>query len=161
MVLPLRPIAERRWKMTKAEDLRIGDLVKVNEVSCMVPKGTMCKVVAIDSEKSFEELNLKGCATLIELEVNHCSISFGVWCKFISPIPLTPEILEKNGFEMREDAVVYAKTRLGLKPLGDGKGYQVGLGSLRFLFVKVRVIKYVHELQHILWALGLDANLKI
>ena len=62
---------------------------------------------------------------------------------------------------MREDTVVYAKNRLGLKPLGDGKGYQVGLGSLRFLFVKVRVIKYVHELQHILWVLGEDANLKI
>lgn len=147
--------------MIKAEDLRIGDLVIVNEVGCMVPKGTMCKVVAIDSEKSFEEMNLKGCATLEELEVNHCNISFGVWCKYISPIPLTPEILEKNGFKMREDTVVYAKNRLGLKPLGDGKGYQVGLGSLRFLFVKVRVIKYVHELQHILWALGLDANLKI
>lgn len=43
----------------------------------------------------------------------------------------------------------------------DGKGYQVGLGSLRFLFVKVGIIKYVHELQHILWALGLDANLTI
>lgn len=147
--------------MIKAEDLRIGDLVKVNEVGCMVPKGTMCKVVAIDSEKSFEEMNLKGCATLEELEVNHCNISFGVWCKYISTIPLTPEILEKNGFKMREDTVVYAKNRLGLKPLGDGKGYQVGLGSLRFLFVKVRIIKYVHELQHILWALGLDSNLKI
>lgn len=73
--------------MIKAEDLRIGDLVKVNEVSCMVPKGTMCKVVAIDSEKSFEELNLKGCATLIELEVNHCSISFGVWCKLYPQFP--------------------------------------------------------------------------
>lgn len=147
--------------MIKAEDLRIGDLVKVNEVCCMVPKGTMCKVVAIDSEKSFEEMNLKGCANLIEFEVNHCNISWGVWCKYISPIPLTPEILEKNGFNMREDTVVYAKNRLGLKPLGDGKGYQVGLGSLRFLFIKVRIIKYVHELQHILWALGENANLKI
>lgn len=147
--------------MIKAEDLRIGDLVKVNEVGCMVPKGTMCKVVAIDSEKFFEEMNLKGCATIIELEVNHCNISWGIWCKYISPIPLTPEILEKNGFYMQEDTVVYAKNRLGLKPLGDGKGYQVGLGSLRFLFVKVRIIKYVHELQHILWALDLDANLKI
>nr|DAI38123.1 MAG TPA: hypothetical protein [Caudoviricetes sp.] len=146
--------------MIKAEDLRIGDLVRVNH-DCMFPKGTMCKVVAIDSEKSFEEMNLKGCANLIEFEVNHCNISWGVWCKYISPIPLTPEILEKNGFKMREDTVVYAKNRLGLKPLGDGKGYQVGLGSLRFLFVKVRIIKYVHELQHIIWALDLDANLKI
>lgn len=80
----------------------------------------------------------------------------------IEPIPLTPKILEKNGFEMREDTVVYAKTRLGLKPLGDGKGYQVGLGSLRIFYVKVRIVKYVHELQNILyWIEGDDANLKI
>ncbi|WP_337671566.1 hypothetical protein, partial [Prevotella sp.] len=86
---------------------------------------------------------------------------WGTWCCNIEGIPLTPEILERNGFEMREDTVVYAKNRLALKPLDDEKGYQVGLGSLRLLFVKVRIIKYVHELQHILWALGLDANLKI
>ena len=77
------------------------------------------------------------------------------------PNSLNSRNSRKNGFKMREDTVVYAKNRLGLKPLGDGKGYQVGLGSLRFLFVKVRIIKYVHELQHILWALGLDAELKV
>ena len=54
--------------MIKAEDLRIGDLIKVNEVGCMVPKGTMCKVVAIDSEKSFEEMNLKGVLILLSLK---------------------------------------------------------------------------------------------
>ena len=98
---------------------------------------------------------------LLPIDPKCKQISWYDWCKKISPIPLTPEILEKNGFKMREDTVVYAKNRLGLKPLGDGKGYQVGLGSLRFLFVKVRIIKYVHELQHILWALGLDAELKV
>lgn len=79
----------------------------------------------------------------------------------IEGVPLTPEILEKNGFEMREDTVVYMKNRLALKPLGDEKGYQVGLGSLHLFYVKVKIVKYVHELQHILWALGEDANLKI
>lgn len=29
------------------------------------------------------------------------------------------------------------------------------------LYVKLNVANNVHELQHILWALGLDANLKI
>lgn len=79
----------------------------------------------------------------------------------IEGIHLTPEILEKNGFEMREGTVVYMKNRLSLKPLEDEKGYKVGLGSLRFLYVKVKIVKYVHEFQHILWALGKDANLKI
>lgn len=79
----------------------------------------------------------------------------------IEGIHLTPEILEKNGFEMREGTVVYMKNRLALKPLEDEKGYQVGLGSLRTFYVKVKIVKYVHELQHILWVLGEDANLKI
>lgn len=79
----------------------------------------------------------------------------------IEGILLTSDILEKNGFEMREDTVVYAKKRLSLKPLDDEKSYQVGLGSLHFFYVKVKIVKYVHEFQHILWALGEDANLKI
>lgn len=142
--------------MIKAEDLRIGDLVIVNE-NCSLEQGTIGKVSEVRSTPLYKEnegsIGLK--------PISNDRWPYGVLCRNIDPIPLTPEILEKNGFNMREDTVVYAKNRLGLKPLGDGKGYQVGLGSLRFLFVKVRVIKYVHELQHILWALGLDANLKI
>jgi hypothetical protein len=142
--------------MIKAEDLRIGDLVIVNE-NCSLEQGTIGKVSEVRSTPLYKEnegsIGLK--------PISNDRWPWGVLCRNIDPIPLTPEILEKNGFNMREDTVVYAKNRLGLKPLGDGKGYQVGLGSLRFLFVKVRVIKYVHELQHILWALGLDANLKI
>lgn len=142
--------------MIKAEDLRIGDLVIVNE-NCSLEQGTIGKVSEVRSTPLYKEnegsIGLK--------PISNDRWPWGVLCRNIDPIPLTPEILEKNGFKMREDTVVYAKNRLGLKPLGDGKGYQVGLGSLRFLFVKVRIIKYVHELQHILWALGLDANLKI
>ncbi len=140
--------------MIKAEDLRIGDLVKINE-NCSLKEGVISYITEIRTRGIFEkEDNVK-------LKHFDSDWEFGVWCCNIDPIPLTPEILEKNGFEMREDAVVYAKTRLGLKPLGNNKGYQVGLGSLRFLFVKARVVKYVHELQHILWALGENANLKI
>ena len=142
--------------MIKAEDLRIGDLVIVNE-NCSLEQGTIGKVSEVRSTPLYKEnegsIGLK--------PISNDRWPGGVLCRNIDPIPLTPEILEKNGFNMREDTVVYAKNRLGLKPLGDGKGYQVGLGSLRFLFVKVRIIKYVHELQHIIWALGLDSNLKI
>lgn len=146
--------------MIKAEDLRIGDLVIVSKTGCKIPKGTVCRVTAIETESMlFDDRSVS--VRLIPIDPKCKQISWYDWCKNISPIPLTPEILEKNGFNMREDTVVYAKNRLGLKPLGDGKGYQVGLGSLRFLFVKVRIIKYVHELQNIIWALGEDANLKI
>lgn len=128
--------------MIKAEDLRIGDLVRYGK-----------EVISIQAvHTNYEEGFIKD------------KYNVGYNCDELDPILLTPEILEKNGFEMREGTVVYAKNRLALKPLDEGKGYQVyqvGLGSLRLFYVKVRFVKYVHELQHILWALGKDANLKV
>ena len=144
--------------MIKAEDLRIGDLVRVN-CDCEFPKETVCTVSEIRETKAFK--GIMDIASLISVNGNGTNPS-GVWCSDIEGIPLTPEILERNGFEMREDTVVYAKNRLALKPLDDEKGYQVGLGSLRLFYVKVSVIKYVHELQNILyWIDGENANLTI
>lgn len=145
--------------MIKPEELRIGDYVRVSSDNCMIPKGAVCEVVAIDSERACEDK--KGIADLLQIVREEWEFSHGAWCEGIEGILLTPNILEKNGFEMREDTVVYAKNRLSLKPLEDEKGYQVGLGSLHFFYVKVKIVKYVHEFQHILWALGEDANLKI
>ncbi len=156
--------------MIKAEDLRIGDLVRVSKTGCMIPQDAMCKVVAIDSENFFEEMNLKGCATLIELEVNHCNVSVGMWCKYIDPIPLTPEILEKNGFEVIDPRKCYNK------PIGAQKRFLSRYLSIEYRptewkvfmqydtlidHVLLRSVNYVHELQHILWVLGEDANIKI
>ena len=143
--------------MIKAEDLRIGDLVRVN-CDCEFPKETVCTVSEIREPKAFK--GIMDISSLISVNGNGTNPS-GVWCSDIEGIPLTPEILEKNGFVMRDDTVVFLKGRLALKPLRDGKGYQVGLGSLQVLFAIVRIVKYVHELQHILWALGKDAHLKI
>lgn len=148
--------------MIKAEDLRIGDLVRVRKMkffSFIIPEDVAYKVTQIISKDPLINNRSSVCLFLTNSKQNQTE--YPTTCESLLPIPLTPEILEKNGFKMREDTVVYAKNRLGLKPLGDGKGYQVGLGSLRLLFVNVRVIKYVHELQHILWALGLDAELKV
>ena len=131
----------------------VGNLVKVIGTESVFTDGEICSVESVD--RIYGVASLKG----IDWGVEECG--FLKNSREIDPIPLTPEILERNGFEMREDTVVYAKNRLALKPLDDEKGYQVGLGSLRLFYVKVSVIKYVHELQHILWALGLDANLKI
>ena len=139
--------------MIKVEDLMVGNLVKVIGTESVFTDGEICSVESVD--RIYGVASLKG----IDWGVEECG--FLKNSREIDPIPLTPEILERNGFEMREDTVVYAKNRLALKPLDDEKGYQVGLGSLRLFYVKVSVIKYVHELQHILWALGLDANLKI
>ena len=140
--------------MIKVEDLMVGNLVKVIGTESVFTDGEICSVESVD--RIYGVASLKG----IDWGVEECG--FLKNSREIDPIPLTPEILERNGFEMREDTVVYAKNRLALKPLDDEKGYQVGLGSMRLFYVKVSVIKYVHELQNILyWIDGENANLTI
>lgn len=140
--------------MIKVEDLMVGNLVKVIGTESVFTDGEICSVESVD--RTYGVASLKG----IDWGIEECG--FLKNRREIDPIPLTPEILERNGFEMREDTVVYAKNRLALKPLDDEKGYQVGLGSLRLFYVKVSVIKYVHELQNILyWIDGENANLTI
>ena len=137
--------------MIHQKDLRLGDLVQITVDLPEYKQGDI--FVVIDISEVYIGLRSPSES---DCRPDMCTIRDN-----IEGIRLTPEILEKNGFEMREGTVVYAKYRLSLKPLEDGKGYQVGLGSLRFLYVKVKIVKYVHEFQHILWALGEDANLKI
>ena len=137
--------------MIHQKDLRLGDLVQITVDLPEYKQGDI--FVVIDISEVYIGLRSPS--------ESDCRPDMYTIRDNIEGIRLTPEILEKNGFEMREGTVVYAKYRLSLKPLEDGKGYQVGLGSLRFFYVKVKIVKYVHEFQHILWALGKDANLKI
>lgn len=151
--------------MIKAEDLRIGDLVIVNE-NCSLEQGTIGKVSEVRSTPLYKEnegsIGLK--------PISNDRWPYGVLCRNIDPIPLTPEILEKNG--LKEDVVGNYYT----KPLDNEthpfKRYlAVELKRENWVvFIKycrlhdcalLRKIQHVHELQHILWALGLDANLKI
>lgn len=150
--------------MIKAEDLRIGDLVRVNK-NDSIKNGIIGKVTDIDSLREYKEK--KGAITLNTIEDD--GWYWGVWCCNIEPIPLTPEILEKNGFKVRVSRVYYTKL------IGYANFLQRNIAIERkrndwavFIIYKktpdsvlLRHIQYIQELQHILWALGLDANLKI
>lgn len=80
----------------KAEDLRIGDYVKVSSDNCMIPKGAVCEVVAIDSERVCEDK--KGFADLLQIDREKWDFSHGVWCDDIEGIPVSSEFLRKNGW---------------------------------------------------------------
>ena len=142
--------------MIKAEDLRIGDIVQTNK-DCMFPKDTLCIVTEIHPDRQFNDK--KGVVSLKAVN-DEDDGPWGTWCCNIDGVPITPEILENNGFEMKDDTVVYAKRKVGLKPLPDNKGYQAGIGN-RIFYVKIGDIKYVHELQHILWVLNMETILQI
>lgn len=149
--------------MIKPEDLRIGDLVRVSNDNCMIPKGALCEVVAIDSERACEDK--KGLADLLQTVREEWEFSHGVWCNNIEGIPLTPELLEKNGFKEEQHQ------KEGTSEWYDFYHYDLGInivyevdGNKFAAYLdgkKLREIQYAHELQHILWALGLNAKLKV
>lgn len=140
--------------MIKAEDLRIGDLVIVNE-NCSLEQGTIGKVSEVRSTPLYKEnegsIGLK--------PISNDRWPWGVLCRNIDPIPLTPEILKKNGWE-RDKLVpyIYGQEAHYIEVICTPNSEWV---YVTFKGETIHRIKYVHELQHILWALGLDANLKI
>ena len=146
--------------MIKPEDLRIGDLVKVSH-GCMFPKGTMCVVTDINPLKVFKDK--KGVVSLSAINDDDDG-PWGAWCCNIEGIPLTPELLKKNNFKEEQHQ------KEGTSEWYDFYHYDLGINIVyeveenKFVAYldgkKLREIKHLHELQHILWALGLNAELR-
>ena len=74
----------------------IGDYAQVNREGICINKDTVVRIISIDCSRS--NLKLKGCAYCVSV-VNEDD-NGGVWLKYLDPIPLTPKILEKNGFKV-------------------------------------------------------------
>ena len=129
--------------MIKAENLRIGDIVRVC-YDCEFPEGAVCVVSEMGTLKVCILRKGSTCMT---------------WYSDIEGIPLTPEILEKNGWN--SDVLIPA--------LYTNKTHQLEVEChsyskwryVTFNGMAVNRVKYVHELQHILWVLGMDSNIKI
>ena len=81
----------------------------------------------------------------------------------IVPIPLTPDILEKNGWEIvscRDGEETYKRggTCCFTRLININSFY---LDGARYNTTGQWLIKYVHELQHHLWVLKMNNNIKI
>lgn len=134
--------------MIKAEDLRIGDLVQ--------HESHVLKITGLHNIGSvFTEHRILG-----ENE--------------LTPIPITTEILEKNGwklitYDFNNVCFVHSNYEVcNLKVSSKGECLKVDLDLMpsyericNHTLSLPKNITYVHELQHILWAFGLDANLTI
>ena len=140
--------------MIKAEDLRIGDLVRYGQ-----------QVYTIQA------VNANGAVCFAESDL------LPVECSILDPIPITTEILEKNGWKFKKisfenyyykvlscilDLFVESNERGVLSV-----GYFITIYDTYFKSSHVHMeyctnnINYIHELQHVLWAFGVDANFKI
>ena len=130
----------------EAKDLMIGDLIKTDGISWTENlKDKYCKITFIGQNYIVSRLIDEP-----RKEVYGESNSF-------KPIPLTPEILEKNGWEERPTGYVFYT---------DGKRYD---NSLWYIFDSNTFvvnttefqIKYVHQLQHALRLCGINKNIEL
>lgn len=76
----------------------IGDWVRVNRDGLCIKKDTIVQVRGIDGDDKIEEKGLFGSAHCHPLD--EAQFDGGIWLDYLDPIPITPEILEKNGFKM-------------------------------------------------------------
>lgn len=142
-----------------------GDLVMTNGAPLGTEQDVVYRVTSSDPSKTLkldDGTVMKGVVRLENLE----GVEFGdkgylfgdccAWVKDIVPIPITPEILEKNGWEHKDD--VYFKEYPHRKlVVMDGNAYIINESCSLFLCKA----EFVHELQHLLYALHIDSNLKI
>ena len=152
--------------MINAEDLRIGDIVQTNK-DCMFPKDTLCIVTEIHPDRQHNDK--KGVVSLKAVN-DEDDGPWGTWCCNIDGVPVTPEILKKNGFK-EEIVGKYSSKPLDNEEYIFARYLAVERKSGNWVvFIKyrrlhenalLRKIQHVHELQHILWVLGLDAELKL
>lgn len=161
-----------------------GDLVMTNGVPLGTAKDVVYRVTSSDPSKTLkldDGTVLKGVVRLENLE----GVEFGdkgflfgdccAWVKDIVPIPLTPEILEKNGWkkEAMSKGVkirnwVYTKPDIeeyGYFPIyiekGIGKEFDVYPFTDNNVCKQIAYIKYVHQLQHLLFGLGINHKMEV
>lgn len=74
----------------------------------------------------------------------------------LKELPLTPEILEKNGWKKDDATWIFKKGNISIFILLDDETYAVYL-----LGVRVLEFHFVHELQHLLFGLGINHKMEV
>jgi len=132
--------------------------MKANELMCgdwVLYKGKPIKIIGTDDSQN-----------IIYYYNEEDYTEYPIYASNIESIPLTPEILEKNGFTSKEDQYNHKKYFL----LGKNEyNYDVYLDRLTILLVEEEYepatyaytcdVNYVHELQHALKLYGIEKEI--
>lgn len=141
-----------------------GDLVMVKKSALQFAKDKIFKVIS----------SLSGGFVKVVM-LNDSSTTYSISNNAVRPIPLTSEILEKNGWvkEVMSRGVknshwVYTKPDIeeyGYFPIyiekGIGDEFDVYPFTGNNVCTQIAYIKYVHKLQHLLFGLGLNSEMEV
>lgn len=144
-----------------------GDLVMTNGVPLGTAKDVVYRVTSSDPSKTLkldDGTVLKGVVCLENIE----GAEFGekgyllgdccAWVKDIVPINLEPAILEKNGWKVSSECKwIYVKEdNVKIFRLLDDIHYAAYIG-----FVRLLEFQHIHQLQHLLFGLGLNSEMEV
>ena len=133
-----------------------GDLVMVKESALQFAKDKIFKVI---SSLSGGFLNV--------VMLNDSSTTYSISNNAIRPIPLTTEILEKNGWEFMGHQVDFGGFLFDIYSKRDILPYLYYYYATKDFSVSIcgeialPDMKYVHELQHLLFGLGINHEMEV
>ena len=155
----------------KANELMIGDYLRINRDGLCIKKSTVIEVRGIDADDKLIEKGLIGSTHCRPLDKEQ--FDGGIWCDYLDPIPLTPEIMEKNGFikrnsyqwEYRDNGCTIV---ISIAPQIEIDGEILGtppinvtLEGALFDINMTSDMLYVHNLQHLLRLCEIENEIKI
>lgn len=141
----------------KANELFPGSLVRVNRDGLCIKKDTIVEVRAVDADDKLPEKGLVGAAHCRPLDDDQ--FDGGIWCEYLDPIPLTAEILEKNGFTRFGTDYILKEMHFGLENPSIPSNYLDNYW-LR-VSIKAVHIEYVHQIQNALRLCGIDKEIEL
>ena len=133
-----------------------GDLVMVKESALQFAKYKIFKVIS----------SLSGGFIKVVM-LNDSSTTYSISNNAIRPIPLTTEILEKNGWEFMDHQVDFGGFLFDIYSKRDILPYLYYYYATNDFSVSIcgEVVlpnmKYVHELQHLLFGLGINHEMEV
>lgn len=144
-----------------------GDLVMTNGVPLGTSKNVVYRVTSSDPTKTLkldDGTVLKGVVCLENIEgaefgdKGYLSGDCCAWVKDIVPINLVPAILEKNGWKVSlECKWIYVKEdNVKIFRLLEDIHYAAYIG-----FVRLLEFQHIHQLQHLLFGLGLNSEMEV
>lgn len=136
------------------EELKIGDLVRVVKDDYIISKGTICKVIGLNTTDLSAFGGHKPVVSLLAIDTENIR---SMSCESIEGIHLTKDILLKNGWELSH----------GFYWSPNEEGIGVGLSSQTDYIWEAYIgrrllrsnINNVSDLQHFLFGLGLNSSM--
>lgn len=122
--------------MINIKELSVGNWIKIS--------GTPVQILGIRTE-----------SLLYVLETEEVDYAYAIDAD-IEPIEITPEILEKNGFEYNDMPFIQGWEQFGLTLYHGGNGYLINYGQN--VAMKINA---VHQLQNALTLCGINKEIKL